>query len=61
MTAAATTLVMDGRCTLAEMKEYGGWVRSSNSRPLPVFFIYCGGSRIGNRIYLDARTGRIYQ
>lgn len=58
---ATTRLVRDGRCTLAELKELGGWMKSSNQLTKPVYFTYCGGMNLAHRIYLDASTGRIYQ
>ena len=29
-------------------------------RDEPVYFTYCGGMTISNRIYLNAETGRIF-
>lgn len=57
---AANTLIEDGRCTPADFEQMGGWVKSSNHRDQPIYFTYCGGLTISNRIYLDAATGRIF-
>lgn len=58
---AARQLISEGRCTAAEFQEMGGWVKSSNERDKPVYFTYCGGMTISNRLYLNAATGEIYQ
>lgn len=44
--------------TVLERK--GGWAKSSNDRDRPVYFMYCGGMTVSNRIYLNAATGSIY-
>ena len=54
---AAEKLINNGSCTLADFKEMGGWWRSSNHKPKPVYFMYCGGMTKNNRIYLNAATG----
>jgi len=58
---AANQLISDGRCTAVEIEEMGGWAKSSNERNRPIYFTYCGGMTIANRLYLDVETGRIYQ
>ena len=58
---AANELIERGRCTPADFQEQGGWMKSSNHRDEPVYFTYCGGMTIANRIYLNAETGRIFQ
>lgn len=55
---AAAKLISSGRCTAKEFREMGGWAKSSNRRG-PIYFMYCGGSRASNRLYLNAETGRI--
>lgn len=57
---AANELIEQGRCTPADFEEMGGWMKSSNHRAEPVYFTYCGGMTITNRIYLNAETGRIF-
>lgn len=39
----------------------GGWVKSSNHRNQPIYFTYCGGSTVANRLYLNAETGEIFR
>ena len=57
---AARTLIGDGRCTAGDFEENGGWMKSSNHRDEPIYFMYCGGFTAANRIYLDAASGRIF-
>ena len=57
---AARMLINEGRCSAAEFEEMGGWVKSVNERDAPVYFTYCGGMTVSNRIYLNAKTGEIY-
>lgn len=58
---AAEKLIGEGRCTAADFRENGGWVKSSKHRNQPIYFMYCGGSTRANRLYLNARTGRIFK
>jgi len=58
---AATELVEDGTCTEAEFMENGGWVRSTSFGSRPVYFMYCGGATVSNRLYLDAATGEMFR
>lgn len=53
---AAGQLVASGRCSAADFKEMGGWVKSSQA---PMYFMYCGGMTIQNKVYLNAETGKI--
>ena len=57
---AARSLIDDGRCTPGDFEENGGWTKSSNHRDEPIYFMYCGGFTVANRIYLDASSGRIF-
>lgn len=57
---AANELIQSGRCTAGDLEEQGGWVKSSNHPDEPVYFTYCDGMTIANRIYLNAETGRIF-
>jgi len=58
---AATDLVADGTCTEAEFIENGGWIRSTTFETRPVYFMYCGGTTVANRLYLDAATGDVFR
>ena len=58
---ATSTLIENGTCTVAEFKEMGGWVRSQAHKPKSVYFMYCGGMTVRNRIYLDVNNGKIFR
>ena len=58
---AARSLIKSGRCTLAEFKDIGGFVKSQSYKNQPVYFTYCGGMTVQNRIMLDVSTGRIFK
>jgi len=58
---AAKNLVESGRCSVAQLKEGGGFWKSTTHKTKPIYFTYCGAAHISNRIYLDASTGRIFQ
>ena len=58
---ATEQLIADGRCTEADFREMGGWVKSTNYRDAPVYFTYCGGMTLANKLHLDAQTGRIFR
>ena len=54
---AARNLIQSGRCTSADFKEMGGWMKSPNNKSEPIYFTYCGGLKTHNKIYLNAVTG----
>lgn len=58
---AATALVRDSTCSEADFIENGGWVRSTSFASRQVYFMFCGGSTVANRIYLDADTGEVFR
>ncbi|WP_170447351.1 hypothetical protein [Ruegeria arenilitoris] len=58
---AATELVENGTCTPSEFVEHGGWVRSNSFESRSVYFMYCGGPTVANRLYLDASTGEVFR
>jgi len=59
--SASDQLIKSGKCSLGDFKEMGGWWRSTNHKPKPVYFTYCGGMTRSNRIYLDAATGKTFR
>ena len=56
---AADKLIASGRCSARDFQKMGGWMKSSNHRSKPIYFTYCGGMRSGNKVYLNATTGKI--
>ena len=57
----ARELMKQGRCSPEDFREMGGWVKSTNHKNKPVYFTYCGGMTVSDRIYLDASSGRIFK
>ncbi len=58
---ASEKLIKSGVCSLGDFKEMGGWWRSSNHKPKPIYFTYCGGMTNSNRIYLNVSTGNTFR
>ena len=58
---ASKDLIERGRCSLHDFQESGGWVRSTNQKSKPIYFIYCGGFHVRNRLYLNVATGEVFQ
>ncbi len=59
-TQKADQLLKDGSCTPEDFEELGGWVRSNRFDGRDVYFVYCGGMKQQNKIYLDVQTGKIF-
>ncbi len=53
-------LLDDATCKPEDFEELGGWVRSVTFEPRSVYFIYCGGLRQANKIYLDTESKEIF-
>ena len=49
-TALSQKLLDSGKCSLADFKEQGGWWRSSTPN---LYFTYCGGMSLNNKIYIN--------
>lgn len=60
-TKSAINLIKSGKCSESDFLENGGWVKSSTHRTSPIYFMYCGGSTISNRLYLNAKTGDVFR
>jgi hypothetical protein len=59
---AAQSLIAQGQCSEDDFREMGGWMKSvNNHRNQPVYFTYCGGSTLANRLYLNAETGELFR
>lgn len=59
--SATSSLVSQGTCSLSELKEMGGWVKSQSHKNQPVYFTYCGGMHLSKRIYVDVSTGKVFR
>jgi hypothetical protein len=53
-------LLMNKSCEPEDFDELQGWVKSTKFSNRNVYFIYCGGLKIQNKIYLDANSGEIF-
>ncbi|EFH3430396.1 hypothetical protein GRO86_23425 [Escherichia coli] len=58
--SAARKLINEGVCTESDFKEIGGWMASSN-KGKNIYFTYCGGMTLSNRIYLDVKSGKTFR
>ena len=54
-------LVKEGQCQLSDFRDIGGWWRSAEHKPAPVYYTYCGGASNEDRIYLNAETGEVFR
>ena len=57
----ASKLIASGQCTAQDFKEMGGWLKSMSHKNSPVYFMYCGGMSVQNRLYLNATTGEVFK
>lgn len=57
---AVGSLIENGTCEPGDFEELGGWVKSVKYSNRNVYFIYCGGLKLEDKIYLDADTGEIF-
>ncbi|WP_084186071.1 hypothetical protein [Vibrio pacinii] len=53
-------LIKDGTCTPLDFEETKGWIRSVTFSEQEAYFVYCGGLKQANKIYLNIRTGKIF-
>ncbi|MEZ9576504.1 MULTISPECIES: SH3 domain-containing protein [unclassified Vibrio] len=53
-------LISEGECAPSDFEELGGWVKSVKYSHRDVYFIYCGGLSLENKIYLDVNTNEIF-
>ncbi|WP_174244275.1 hypothetical protein [Vibrio atypicus] len=53
-------LLKDKTCVPEDFEETSGWMRSITFKPRNVYFVYCGGIKQANKIYLDVETGEIF-
>ncbi|MCK6265704.1 hypothetical protein KP803_20815 [Vibrio sp. ZSDE26] len=53
-------LLNSDTCTPLDFEELGGWVRSIRYSERDVYFVYCGGMKQADKIYLDVNSGEIF-
>ncbi len=51
-------LIKNGTCTITDLKNQGGWTRST-TRGKGVYFTYCGGMKLSNKVYINVITGKV--
>ncbi|WP_228481411.1 hypothetical protein [Vibrio fluminensis] len=52
-------LIREGICLPPDFEELKGWVKSVRYSE-DVYFVYCGGIKQANKIYLNVNTGKIF-
>lgn len=57
---ATEQLLKDGQCEPKDFEQLKGWVRSINYKDEPVYFVYCDGLELENKIYLDVSTAKLF-
>lgn len=57
----AETLIRNGTCSEGDFHDMGGFWKSTTHRNKPIYFTYCGGMTIENKIYLDASDGNVFR
>lgn len=57
---ATDSLLKEGTCTPEDFEETQGWVRSVTFNEQDAYFVYCGGLKQANKIYLNVQTGKIF-
>ncbi|MFA0113808.1 SH3 domain-containing protein [Vibrio sp. 10N.261.46.E11] len=53
-------LISEGKCDPSDFEELGGWVKSVKYSNRDVYFIYCAGLSLENKIYLDVNTNETF-
>lgn len=58
---ATRKLIEDGTCRYEDFELMDGWVLSRTFNIEPVYFVYCGGTKRENKVYVTIKTGEIFQ
>jgi hypothetical protein len=58
--AVTDQLIKEKMCTPQDFEEVQGWMRSINYKDRNVYFVYCGGLRVNDKIYFDVDSGDIF-
>ena len=58
---ASEELINSGECKLSDFEDIGGWWRSVDHKPRPVYYTYCGGSINNHRVYVNTATGTTFR
>jgi len=54
-------LINSGECTLSDFEDIGGWWRSVDHKPRPVYYTYCGGAANNHRVFVNTATGTTFR
>jgi uncharacterized protein YgiM (DUF1202 family) len=54
-------LVTSGECKLSDFEDIGGWWRSVDHKPRPVYYTYCGGAINNHRVFVNTATGTTFR
>ncbi|WP_419912370.1 hypothetical protein [Hoeflea sp.] len=57
---AARWLIEAGICSEYDLRQNGGWIKSRTHDSQPIYFTYCSGSSLADRVYFDAETLEFY-
>ncbi|WP_232055199.1 hypothetical protein [Vibrio taketomensis] len=57
--ATTDDLIREGICMPPDFEELKGWIKSVKYDQ-DVYFVYCGGLKQANKIYLNVQTGKIF-
>ncbi len=53
-------VLKSGDCTMEDIAQVSGWLRSFNFRDAPIYYTYCGGLDVENKYYLNLDTGETF-
>ncbi len=54
-------LINSGECKLSDFEDIGGWWRSIDHKPRPVYYTYCGGASNNHRVFVNTATGTTFR
>ncbi|MDB4583759.1 SH3 domain-containing protein [Draconibacterium sp.] len=54
-------LIDAGECQLSDFEDIGGWWRSVDHQPRPIYYTYCGGASNNHRVFVNVNTGRVFR
>ena len=54
-------LIDAGECQLSDFEDIGGWWKSVDHQPRPIYYTYCGGASNNHRVFVNVNTGRVFR
>ena len=55
-------ILNSGKCSMKDFRENGGWAKATGSNAQkPVYFIYCGGFTLKDKLYLNISNGKVWK